>query len=330
MSTGQNKNGNSHRRGFLLLASLSLASFPALGKSPYPSRVIKLVVPYAPGSGTDTVARVLAEALRRDCGAVIVVDNKPGANGTIGTEFVAKAQPDGYTLLVGGSSTHSSAPYLFKTLPYDPERDFEMIANIVESQFILVVRADSPARSVKELAAALRASEGKASFGYGSATTQIAAAAFLKRLSLTATAVPYKSNPPAITDLMAGVTDFMFLDQTIAIPQIRIGRLRGLAVAAPQRLTELPQVPTIAECGLPGFYLNTWLGILAPHGLPPGVAEVLRSAIDKVMSSPAVRTRLEASGRPLPPAARTSFPAYFRAQRESWAGKIKEAGLQPQ
>jgi tripartite-type tricarboxylate transporter receptor subunit TctC len=310
----------------------ALLAAPALGAlaQAYPSRPVKLVVPFAAGSGTDTVARMLSEELQGELGQPVVVENRPGANGTIASDFVAKSAADGYTLLMGGSSTHSSAPSLFKSLPYDPERDFEMLANIVESQFLVVVRAESAAQSVHDLQNVLQAKGGKGSWGYGSATTQIAGSSLVKRLAVTATPVPYKSNPPAITDLIGGQTDFIFLDQTTALPQIKGGRVRALAVAAGQRMAELPQVPTFAEAGVPNFQLQSWLGVLAPRGIAPAIADQLSATLGRIMNKPTVRERLAPAGRPIPPAPRTGFPAYLRAQREAWAGKIREAGIQPE
>ncbi len=315
------------------LVALACAAFNkqafALQES-FPSKPIRLVVPYAPGSGTDLVARILAEELQHELGVAIIVDNRAGANGTIGSAFVAKAVPDGYTLLLGGSSTHSSAPSFYKKLPYDPERDFEMITNVVESQFLLVVRGESPVHDVRGLRDALVANKDKAAYGFGSATTQIAGAAFVKRLGLEIAAVPYKSNPQAMTDLMGGLVDFIFIDQTSAMQQIKAGKLRALAVASPQRMAEFPAVPTLAEAGVGDFNLQTWLGLLAPGGLPRPVADRLEAAMVKVMSRSSVRERLAVTGQPPGPSSRTVFPAYLKAQREAWSRKAEEAGIQPE
>jgi tripartite-type tricarboxylate transporter receptor subunit TctC len=312
-----------------LLALPGLAAFaqPAAG---FPRKPIKLVVPYAPGSGTDTVARILSQALQTELGVPVIVDNRPGANGTIGSDYVAKSAPDGYTLLLGGSSTHSSAPGLFKKLPYDPVHDFEMLANVVESQFFLVVRGDSPMHSVAELKAKLKADQTTASYGFGSATAQIAGTAFVKRSGFMATAVPYKSNPPAITDLIGGIVDFIFVDQTTALPQIKGGMLRALAVASPQRMTEYPDVPTLAEAGLGEFNIQTWLGVLAPRGITLTVADKLSAALGDVMTKDAVRVRLAATGKPLMPTPRSGFAAFLKIQQEAWSAKIREAGIQPE
>lgn len=319
------------RRRLLVAAIFASHGFHAFARvTGYPTKPIKLVVPYAAGSGTDFVARILSEELQSELGVPVIVDNRPGANGTIGSDFVAKAAPDGYTLLVGGSSTHSSAPSLFKALPYDSERDFEMIANVVESQFLLVVRGDSPIRSVKELRVTIEANRDKASFGFGSATTQIAGASFVKRMALTVIPIPYKSNPPAITDLIGGIVDFLFLDQTTAMPQIKSGKLRALAVASQQRMTELPETPTLAETGLLNFNVQTWLGILVPRGVVPAIADELAEVMGRIMNKRTIRERLSVTGRPLPQSPRSTFPGYLKVQREAWALKIRESGIQPE
>lgn len=320
----------SYSRRALACILLAAAALGAHAQAPYPNKPIRIVVPFGPGSGTDAVARIISEELQAELGQSVVVENKPGANGTIAADFVAKAPPDGYTLVMGGSSTHSSAPSLFKHLPYDPVADFTMVGNTVETQFLLVVRAESPAQSLKDLIALLQSKGNKGTFGYGSATTQIAGAALMKRLNIAATPIPYKSNPLAITDLIGGQFDFMFLDMTTALPQVRGGRIRALATAAPQRLAELPQVPVFSEVGVPNFQLYSWLGIMGPKGLPDPVADKLAAAMTKIMNKPNVKERLAPTGKPITPVPRSTYPAYLSEQRDAWASKIKDAGIQPE
>lgn len=317
------------RRAFACIL-LAAAAVGVLAQTTYPTKPIRIVVPFGPGSGTDAVARIIAEELQTELGQTIVVENKPGANGTIAADLVAKSPPDGYTLVMGGSSTHSSAPSLFRNLSYDPVTDFTMVGNTVETQFLLVVRAESPAQSLKDLISLLQSKGNKSTFGYGSATTQIAGAALMKRLNLTATPIPYKSNPLAITDLIGGQFDFMFLDMTTALPQVRGGRVRALAIAAPQRVPELPQVPVFAEVGVPNFQLYSWLGIMGPKGLPDPVADKLAAAMTKIMNKPSVKERLAPTGRPIAPVPRSTYPAYLSEQRDAWASKIKDAGIKPE
>lgn len=311
---------------------LSRAGFaqPLDGAPTYPVRPVRLVVPFAAGSGTDFVARLLSEQLQEELGAPFIVENRAGANGTIGSALVAKASPDGYTLLLGGTSTHSSAPSLFKQLPYDVERSFDPIAPIVQTQFLLVVRSESSLRTLRELEEWAVAHPGKASFGYGSPTTEIAAAAFARRMNLSVVAIPYKSNPQAMTDLMGQVIDFMFIDQTTGLPQIRAGKLRALAVAGDRRMSELPEVPTLADAGLKDFDVQTYVGLFGPASLPAPIARRLEGAMANIMRKPAFRERLGASGSPVPPMSRADFAAYLRAQRSAWASKVHDAGIAPE
>jgi tripartite-type tricarboxylate transporter receptor subunit TctC len=322
-----------NRRALLAIAAgFALRPVPSIAQAPtdYPNRAVRLVVPFGAGSGTDFVARLLASELQRVLGAPFVVENHAGANGSIGSNVVARAAADGYTLLLGGTSTHSSAPSLFKRLPYDVERDFTPIAPIVETEFLLVVRADAPVHTVKDLAGWAGSGKARGSFAYGSATTQIAGSAFSKRMQLMATPVPYRSNPQALTDLLGKVVDFMFIDQTTALPQIRSGKLRALAVASPRRMQGLPEVPTLAEAGLADFDVLTWVGLLAPAGIPAPVADRLANAMTRIMNQAELREKLEPSGRPMSPTTRGAFVDYLRVQRQAWTTKVADAGIQPE
>lgn len=310
------------------MISLLSISFGA-GAANYPTGPITLVVPYSAGSATDVVARIFANGFQPELGVPIIVENRPGANGTIGTTYASKASPDGYTLIVAGATTHSAAPSLFKNLQYDPVEDFQMIYNAVNAQFLLVVSADARPKTFKDFVADLQEKQGKASFGYGSATTQVASSALMKRENLQATAIAYRSNPQAVVDLIGGVIDFMFLDQTTALSQIRAGKVRALAVASKERMTELPEVPTLNEVGVPDFLISGWTGILAPKGVAPDIATKLAETAAKVAVQEEVRERLSLTGRPLSPQPLLSYDAYMREQRDDWAQKVKDAGIPP-
>jgi tripartite-type tricarboxylate transporter receptor subunit TctC len=296
----------------------------------YPNRPIKIVVPFGPGSGTDFVARVIAEELQIELGGTVVVDNRPGASSTIGADIVAKSAPDGYTLLMGGSSTHSSSPSLFRKLPYDVEKDFQPIANLVETPFFLVVKADAPLRNLRELFTWLEANRNTASFAYGSPTTQIAGAAFVKRAGLAATPVPYKSNPQAMTDLLGGIVHFMFLDQSTALPQMKAGKIRALATATGRRLPDLPDLPTMAESGMPNFNIGSWVGLLAPAGIPAEAQNKLLAALTKIVEKRGVQEKLARGGHVVPPTSIEAFTRYMKAERNAWTEKIRDAGIQPE
>ena len=310
-----------------LLAAL-FGSFPCAAQAQaYPARPIKIVVPFGPGSGTDVVARLIGEELRGELGATIVIENKPGASGIIGVDSVAKAPADGHTLLVTTVTTISANPFLFKKLPYDPVKDFQPIANFVETQMVLLVRADAPFRSLRELSEWLKANPNQAAFGHGSGVSQIAAASYVRRIGATANAVSYKSSPQALTDLVGGQFPFMFLDMTTAITHVKAGRVRALAVSGERRLAELPGVPTLIEAGLPGFSVVAWCGIFAPAGTPAEIVARVSDALLKILDKPALRERISAAGV-VSPMGPKQFTGYLAAQRIAWGELIREAGIE--
>lgn len=296
----------------------------------FPDRVIKLVVPYSPGTLTDTLSRILADELQRELGVSVIVENKAGANGMLGSSQVAKAAPDGNTLLMGGTSTHSTAPSLYKALPYDVEKDFELISILGEFDAILAVSSDSPVRDLKSLAASLSGPGGKAAYGYGAAIHQVAGAALLDRLKVTAAGVPYKGGPPALIDLIGGHLDFIFVDSIAGLPQIKGGKIRAIASAGRQRLPELPSLPTFAELGVPNFYFSAWLGVLAPANVPADRIKALQVAINKALLKPSLKEKISMVGRPYAQNGQTNYAEFIRTERQSWTAKIKGAGIQPE
>lgn len=316
-------------RWALMGSAIALMGKQAARSETYPSRPMRIVVPFGAGSGTDVVARLIGEELRTELGANVVIDNRPGASGIIGVDLAAKAPADGYTLLLTTVTTVSANPFLFKKLPYDPVKDLRPIANFVETQMVLLVRAESEWHSVKQLGDWLRANPSVAAFGYGSGVSQIAAASFVRRINASATAVSYKSSPQALTDLLGGQFPFMFLDMTTATAQAKAGRVRALAVSGEQRLADLPDVPTLIEAGMPGFSLLAWCGLFAPAGTPIPVVERLGNALLKILDKTAVREKLAVAGvvSPMGPQA---FTTYLAAQRIAWGDKIRDAGIKPE
>jgi tripartite-type tricarboxylate transporter receptor subunit TctC len=321
---------NLARRVGLLVITLvaALAPFAAAAQA-WPSQPIRLIVPFAAGSGVDLMARIVAQGLQKELNATVIVDNRPGNSGMIGSAAVAKAAPDGYALLMAGSATHSSVNALFRSVPYDVEADFQPITNFIDADFFLVVKGDSPITSVQELVGWLRANQATASYGFGSATTQAAGEALLRAVNLKATAVPYKGNGLALNDLLGGQIGFMFLDQTLALPQIAAGKVRPLAVAARQRRTDLPNVPTTYERGL-DFSITAWIGLMAPAGIPADVRRKLSDASSNLLRDPALRERMAASGRVSSPMTPEQYVAFLKAERASWEARIRAAGIEPQ
>jgi tripartite-type tricarboxylate transporter receptor subunit TctC len=314
-----------------LLATPLLAALPAAAQERYPSRPIRLVVPFAAGSATDLRARIFAERISQDWGQPVVVDNRGGANGFLAAEAVARAQPDGHTLLFTSNTTHGSNPALFRRLPYDPIRDFEPVALLGVSTMLVVVNNALPVRSVAELIAHGRANPGALSFGSGSQSSRMAGEMFKAMTGIDMVNVSYRANPQAMTDVVSGTLPLMFCDTTTAIPQVRQGRVRALAVTAAERISAMPELPTVAEAGnLPGYSLGTWTAVYAPAGTPRGIVEGLNAKFREILATPAVTSRLrEDATEPL-----TGPPEHLRdftvAEIEKWKRVARQAGIEPE
>jgi tripartite-type tricarboxylate transporter receptor subunit TctC len=316
----------------LTLCTLTLVN-PSHGQTPepYPTRPIKMVVPFGPGSGTDTVARVVAQHMQAYLGQPVTVENRAGANGFIGAEAVARSAPDGYTVFVTSASIHSLNPSLFKTLPYDTERDFAHVGGIMEAYYTLLVGETLPVNSVQELGAWLKAHPDSASYGWGATVGQLAGATFLKQLNTSATGVPYKSSPQAVTDLIGGQIKFMFNDVTTSKAHLGKQRLKALAVTSPERIAGLEEIPTMAQAGVADFEMATWVGMLAPKNTPSTIISALSAALLKAVALPEVAARMQAccSARMLVKSPE-AFAQYMREDQTRWAKKISEAGVKPE
>lgn len=277
------------------LAALALTAFasPAIAQE-YPARPIKIVVPYAPGGGADTVARIVAKKVSENIGQSIVIENKGGAGSIVGTEQVAKAEPDGYTLLLGQSGPISINPAVYKSLPYDPVKDFAPVSMTTAYPYILVVNANMPARTLQEFVALAKGKPG--SLNYGStgvgAANHLVAELFNDKAGLKMTHVPYRGTALAVGDLVSGQLDVVFGDPISVLPQIKSGKLRALAVTSADRSPVAPEIPTVAESGYPGFEALAWHGILAPAKTPPAIVSKLNAEIAKALADPATRELL--------------------------------------
>jgi len=299
---------------------------------PYPSRPIKMILPFGPGSGTDINARALADELRKDLGETIVIENRPGASGFIAVEAVAKAPPDGYTLLFTATTTHSINPSLFRKLPYDPEKDFTPVAGLGEAYYFLIVNSEHPARTVQDLVAWLKANPGKASYGWGATVSQVTGAAFLGRVGATAVGVPYKSSPQAVVDLVGGQISFMFQDITSVLAQAQSGRVRAIATTSPHRIAKMPDVPLMHEAGLSDFRANAYVGIFAPAGTPEAIVRRLNAAVVKAQKAGDLAKKLESCCETYMLVTETpeAFGEYVRRERALWAERIAAAGIKPE
>jgi tripartite-type tricarboxylate transporter receptor subunit TctC len=318
------------RRNFLAAtaAAFIVAGTATVGLAQsYPSKPIRLVVPYPPGGSTDIVARVIGEQLSQSMGQRFVVDNRPGAGGNIGMQLAAGAEPDGYTVVVG-TTAHAINMTLFKDLPYDTVKDFEPIALLTEVPLILVVNPAVEAQSVADLIALAKERPGTlnvASSGNGQ-STHLAAEMFNAMAGIKLTHVPYKGSAPAITDVVAGHVQLMFDTVMSALPHVQAGKLRALAVSGAERAPVAPDVPTIAEAALPGYEAIAWNGLFAPAGTPRAIIDQLNAEVVKALQSEKVKEQLASLGATTRPTMPNEFSTYVRDEVSKWAKVVKESG----
>jgi tripartite-type tricarboxylate transporter receptor subunit TctC len=308
-----------------LLACFAAAAFA----QPYPSKPIRVIVPFAPGGNVDITARLVAPALAEILGQPVVVENKPGAGGTIGADFVAKSPPDGYTLLMGSNSTFSVAPSLYPKNPYHPLRDFAPVTMIATAPFVLVVNPALPAKDARELVALAKASPGKltmSSAGTGS-SNHLVGELFQEISGARFTHIPYKGSGQALTDLMGGQVNLHFDQITSAASHIQAGKLRALMVTAPARVPMLPDVPTAAEAGYPSFEATNVTGLIAPAGTPREVIDKLNAATQKVIAQPAIRERFAGIGAEATGGTPEQFGNYIRDDFSKWTRIVKDANV---
>jgi len=320
---------NVNRLRMFLIAVALLAPFTAQAQ-PYPNRPIKIVVPYAAGGAVDIVARTVGQPLSEALKQPVIVDNRPGASANIGMELVAKATPDGYTLLMASNGIATNMA-LFPHLAFDGQRDFVAIAKIGYAPLVIVVPASSPAKTLKDLIAMAKAEPGKltyASAGNGS-SGHLAGELLKSTAKIDVLHVPYKGGAPAITDLLGERISFMPINPVEVIAHIRGGRLRALAVASDKRFALLPDVPTAAEAGLAGYEASVWWGLIAPAKTPPETVQQLNTETDKVLANPANANKLAELGVVVTPGTSEQFTAFVKAQTQLWSGVIKSAGIQP-
>jgi len=322
---------NTRRRLLLLafaaawpLAVLSTGDAMAL----YPERIIRLVVPFTPGGGTDVVARTLAQDMGKDLGVTILIENKPGAGTIIGTQAVATSRPDGYTLLMGTFS-HAVNPSLNTKLPYDPHRDFAAVALVARSFNVVVVNPKSPIKSIADLIAAAKASPGKLSYGtFGTGTSaHLAGELFKDMAKVDLTTVPYKGAAPAITDLIGGQIDVMFTTVASAASLVENGQLRAIAVTSAERSPAFPQLPTVNEAGVPGYTAESWYGLFAPAGTAADVIDRLNKAAAVAVQSEAFKKLGVNEGLAVVARPPEELDRYLRGEEERWRRVIQDAGI---
>lgn len=314
-----------------LAAALVLpAAAPADAQS-YPTRAIRIIVPFAAGSGTDIGTRLLAQHLSAPLGQSIIVENRPGAAGTIAAQAVANAAPDGYTLLMGTNSTHGGNSATQRNLPYDPIASFSPVAAVGIFPGFLVVTPSLPVNSAAELVAYGRANPGKLTFATGNVSSRMMAEFFVRRLGIDAVGVAYTSNPPALTDVVAGRVSMMFPDIASSLGHVRGGRLRALGtVTLGERSQAAPELPTIAESVLPGLHVVGWIGLFAPAATPEPIAERLSQEVQKVLATPEMIEGIARIGAEPNLMPRPAFRAFVRRQVEETIAFLAEIGVQPE
>jgi tripartite-type tricarboxylate transporter receptor subunit TctC len=297
----------------------------------YPNKPVKLVVPFPPGGSVDMVARMVGKSLQDSLKQPFLVENKSGASGNIGAAFVANSAPDGYTLLVGSAGVFAANQYLYANPPFDPQKAFAPVMRIVDQPNILVVNPQSPAHSVKELVAMAKARPGKVSFGSASvgSAQHFATEIFMQQAGVDMLHVPYKGGAPALNDLMGGQIDMVFDTSPTALPYVKSGKLRALAITSSQRSPLLPDVPTMKEAGLPAFEVVTWTGIAAPAGTPKPVIDKINAAIRTALQGELSRQLAETSLIPVGDSPE-AFREFIRKDAQSYEALVKSAGITPQ
>ena len=310
----------------LLMAAAALASSAALAA--YPDRPVKVIVPFPAGSATDLVARVLSLELQEDLKQPFVIENKPGAQGSIATDMVAKSAPDGYTLLLP-ANTHAANPSLYKKLPYEVTKDFVPIARLATTSLVLMVKSDFPAKTLPEFMEHIKKNSGKLSAGYGSSSSQVSVSQLKKRSKVDVTEVPYKGIPLAVNDVLSGTLDFTFVDLGNALAQAKGGKLRGIAVTEKGRNALAPDWPPMASV-LPGYEITAWFALFAPKGTPPDIVAKLQAATLKALAKPEVKEKLAIIGMVPAPLKSDETQKFVEAEVGKWGQLIKEAGIQPE
>jgi tripartite-type tricarboxylate transporter receptor subunit TctC len=294
----------------------------------YPSKPIKLVVPFPPGGVVDIVGRVVAQPLSQGLGQPVVIENRAGGAGTVGMEAAAKSPADGYTLVMGSVGTLASAPSLYPSLGYDPIRSFAPISLLVTAPFVVVVHPSVPANSLNELIAFAKSNPGRLNFGSAGSggPPHIAGEMFKTAAAVDIVHVPYKALPSAVTDLLTGRIQIMFNQLAPFQSHIRDGRLRALAVAAPKRISQLSEMPTAAESGVPGYEVSIWFGLLAPSGTPNDVIKQLSSEVRKILETRAVQDSFSAQGFDTSASSPERFSALIASEAAKWSRAIKASG----
>jgi tripartite-type tricarboxylate transporter receptor subunit TctC len=311
------------------LAAIATALFSAVvGAQPWPAKPVKVIVPYPPGGTSDILARALGQKLTEMHGQPVIVENKPGATGNIGADFVAKSPPDGYTLLLADIGSLAISPSVTASLPFDPVKDFAPVAMVAYSPHLLAAHPSVQANTVAELVALLKAKPDSLNFavsGIGGAN-HLAGIDFAARTGVKWTYVPYKGGAQAITDVMAGHAQVLFNGMLATYPAVKDGKLKAIAISSAKRFAAAPDIPTVAESGVAGFETGSWQGIVAPAGTPPEVVRKIHASVTAILATAEMKEKLAASGAEVRPQSPEQFGAFIRSEKDRWAKVVKESG----
>jgi tripartite-type tricarboxylate transporter receptor subunit TctC len=315
----------------IALAAAALALAPLLAQAQaFPEKPITFVVPFAAGTATDQIARAIGNGVTAETKQAVVIDNKAGASGFIASQQVAKAAPDGYTVLITTNTTHAANEHLYKKLPYDPVKDFAPITGLGKGGQIMVVNPSFPAKTVAEFVALAKKQPGKYSFGSGSSSSRMAGELLQQMADIKLLHVPYKSNPLAITDLLGGQIDMMITDTATGLPQVKGGKVRALGVTASKRIALAPEIPTIDEAGVKGYEMGYWFAAYVPAKTPPAVVKRLQEMLVAATKSPAAVKFYESTGTEAVTSSPEELGKFQTAESQKWGRIIKAANIQPE
>jgi len=317
-------------RRLAIVAAASLCSAAALAQ-PYPNKPIRAVVPFAAGSATDQIGRAFAEKMSQTLGQQVVVDNKPGASGMLGADIVAKAPNDGYTLLIGTNSTNAALKFLMKKLPYDQDTAFAPVAYIGSVPLMVAVNNDFPAKTLKEFVDQAKAKPGQVSFAYASTSQQVSSEMLSSMAGVKMNAIPYKSGPNAMTDLIGGQVNMFTADFAVTVPQHKAGKIRGLAVTSSKRVAVVPELPTVNEAlGLKDYELIAYFAVFAPAGTPADVIARLNQAVNAAANSKDIQDKFAPNGFSVEPGTPEALAQRNRTETAKWEKAIREAKIEAQ
>ena len=312
------------------LALLMIALWPvAVFAQSYPAKPIRFIVPFPPGGGNDTLARLIGQKLTAATGQQVIIDNRPGAGGAIGAEVAAKSAPDGYTIFLAGVATHGINPNLRKKLPYDPIKDFDAVSLIASAPLLVVVHPSLPVTSVKQLIALAKKEPGKINYASNGAggSSHMAVELFKMMTGTNLVHIPYKGLSPALTELLSGEVQLMFSSAVAMLPQVKAGKLRAIAMTGAKRSPAIPDIPTVAEAGVPGYETGSWYGIVAPAGTPKLAIDRLSKEVIAIVHSPDISKRLNDEAVIPVGSTPAEFTAHIKKELARWAKVIKQSGI---